>query len=1800
MSNKFSENFRLQLLTHDDVFKTREDAVSYINDYFKPEALKSEPAFVYYGDEKNPELLIAVGLGNRKVYLIDFTMLQEQVSDIDKIVKESSDSISSMNNSIEDIVNAVGLTFDDNKIKDKITYEPDSKDALISDAKNVSEAINILSKYVQKETLSVKESESVILTKDNGIIEANVRVSEVGGDDTTSFNDNIIGVKSDGLYASAFLDYNDETKQLTFITSGFDEKGVFKNDAYKKVFDLGKHTEIKPNNKINSPVVLTIKDTEDFTKEISGKLKISEDENNILEVQDGNLLVNGKANNIKYKDKTVAQALNELNNRTDILERDVIVDVVNTDTVDMSINKDVNGTTFIKSDVKLGSDKSIVVANGGLSVNIDFDVNTALNKLIVKIGDVSKELDLPGIDIVQSVNYDQKTNILTISFKNGAVIPVSLGDVFVPYNFDSTRTIELHDHLNEDGSHNVYGELKLRPDDNALSINDKGELFCSIDFLTDGLSSKLENEIRRAKEAEQLLRDDLTAEIRDRQDADNALAERITAIEKEDNSFIENIKSNADAIEALKLKDNEINEAISTLQNNLSSEETRAKSEENRIEERLNNVKAAVENNYNTIEELKSANISFVSDLMKLGNKLNEETTRATNAEENIIKDVATNATDIVSLKSKDDEIVSTVTEEIERAKSGEQSLRDDLNVEIKEREKADTALSTSINTLENKVEEYNTNINTRIDNTLELARVNQHDINTLTDSVSNLNGEVVEHRNRLTVLESSVSDNNTALNNALTDEVKNRQEEVSNLNAKFEDETKRAETAEQALDTKFTEELSKKIESVIIEKRGEGKYDLLVDGVRISEINIPLDKVLKGAYYSKENHILTLTFNTDGDIESAINIDLKDLVDVYTAGNGLVQTDGVFNVHKNETNDEGYLTVDASGIYITGINAIKDAVEVNTKDIENNRELIRLRNEEVNSHSTDLANIKNEIDSQKSDFTSAINGLNTTTTEIKDNLATKIQELKDADFGLEGRIIVNETKIENNTKVIDNLKTDLEKHKEDNVNSFNSVEDKFRDLTAKHSALEATTQSQAELINKNTSDIETNRLNITNDLLTLTRRIDDEEKHTTELTGLINVETARAQGEEKRLETLISNISIDSIPTINNAITATNSKVDEVNSRVTTLTEHVENLETNFKNTTDGLEDRVNTKIETEDRKVEDLANTKVSSVELTPASDGTKGKYVLIVDGITKGEINIPSEQLLEKAEFDSVHNELVLVFKTDSTTNEVRVPFNDLVVLYQAGEGLKLTNENTFSIHLNRGANEGYLKIDDSGIYLNGIDAALANQKTEIKTIIDNTKSELETKIENIASKVDENITKQISEIDKKVTDNENAIARESIVRESVINNINGDIAKLENSVNENKTNIKTLEKDFYNEQLRVNTIESDINTKIITVTSGIDAEVIRAKAEESAIKDALETTRTSLNNEMNNIRSTANSLSGRIDDTVSSIATNTNKIATLENAVSKAKFNTKSSSSINLSLSTGADDINVLTSEVITSTTSGNIISKNPDGLYANVTVNYNEATNTLSFSNGIRTESWMLKQVTAIKDVQFDPETKKLIFTVSTVDGDKELTSIDVTDFFKGVNVSNDNHTINLTLVSDEDGVQVLSGDVKLSDRTDNLLVNQNGTLFASKNAEDLLVRDDSNANTSLQTIISKLLTDVKEITNNTSEINNIKQQIKDVKTEITDNNNSVNDLKNKVDNLENKVNLFETKLTNMETIYLPFVEAVNMLSQNVTDIIKYIGMDDINNKPLVERVTDLEVEMDNLIDFGAYTAVISE
>lgn len=86
-------------------------------------------------------------------------------------------------------------------------------------------------------------------------------------------------------------------------------------------------------------------------------------------------------------------------------------------------------------------------------------------------------------------------------------------------------------------------------------------------------------------------------------------------------------------------------------------------------------------------------------------------------------------------------------------------------------------------------------------------------------------------------------------------------------------------------------------------------------------------DGILSNAEYNEETHILTLTFNSDAG-KAPIPIDLSDLVNVYTAGNGLSLSgttfsaklgDGLeFNTYKNITvkyNPNGGITVNAAGV---------------------------------------------------------------------------------------------------------------------------------------------------------------------------------------------------------------------------------------------------------------------------------------------------------------------------------------------------------------------------------------------------------------------------------------------------------------------------------------------------------------------------------------------------------------------------------------------------------------------------------------------------------------------------------------------------------------------------------------------------------------------------------------------------------------------------------------------------------------------------------------------------------------------
>lgn len=107
-------------------------------------------------------------------------------------------------------------------------------------------------------------------------------------------------------------------------------------------------------------------------------------------------------------------------------------------------------------------------------------------------------------------------------------------------------------------------------------------------------------------------------------------------------------------------------------------------------------------------------------------------------------------------------------------------------------------------------------------------------------------------------------------------------------------------------------------------------------DRTVLSEIDLPLEQILNSTDFDPETHILTLVFNTTKGLQK-VDVDLSDLADTYTAGQGLsLSSSGEFSVKKS-AGSESFLTVDSSGIAVTGITAaistaINTTLKVTTK----------------------------------------------------------------------------------------------------------------------------------------------------------------------------------------------------------------------------------------------------------------------------------------------------------------------------------------------------------------------------------------------------------------------------------------------------------------------------------------------------------------------------------------------------------------------------------------------------------------------------------------------------------------------------------------------------------------------------------------------------------------------------------------------------------------------------------------------------------------------------------------------------
>lgn len=895
-----TNNYNLQFLHHEEVFVTRELALKYLTDFYKPYSLDAEPVIVKYGDVADPDIILAFGTSDAapgSFYVIDMTKANEQIENLIEKSEQDKGELDNIAQRLNEAVVAAGFDVDENKITNKITYKPDANDDVIGTAVTIAEAVDLLSKYAQSSfadnELSVEDTKSVRLiysVNPNGgkTLKAEINVSTNGDSDELGFNNNIIGIKSDGVYAAAHLSYDDVRHELVFTTSGY-KNGRFQDDAIVQRVNLGEHTKLVADNE-NHTVKLIISENENnYTTTLSADVQISSNEDNILEIKDNKLAVIGRAKNIKYGDSNVAVALNnhkdklnELETKVESSSKSAHIEGGQTDTLETVINTLSDGGAKVTGNVRLGYGNSIVVRNGGLEANITVDVDTASNKLIVTIGNQTIEKILPGVELFQSAEYNDENEELIITFKTGNTLVIPIHGIIHTWETSNSQNspITLTKTIVTGGVDTLSGNLKLRSTDNILGI-ENGNLYASENLI----NTKIASEATRATNAETTLQNNISTletnvnsrlegvseEISDVRDS--IVTERERAIETE--NAIKITAEHADEIagEAKQLA-SEANATVAAVSEGLTETDTKLASLTTTVNENKADANAKfVETNANV-----AANTSAINNLTS---NLATEKTERTNAD--------------TEIRGIIDTVNESITAETQRAGA------------------AEVALGERITTLSDKEAHDIEDVNGRISETLAQSKA-------YTDST--VLAEENARKAKDVELETSIANAVRNASDDATEKANTAKIEANNYtDNKVSTEELRAKAAEEANANAITSlitEVNKKIEEVTVEKNSDLQYFINVDGVKVGEINIPKDQFFKGASYDSELKIITLTFITE-DGEQSVQLNVSDLIDTYTAGNGLSVSNNKFEIRLNQET-ESYLVLNEDGLGLIGI----------------------------------------------------------------------------------------------------------------------------------------------------------------------------------------------------------------------------------------------------------------------------------------------------------------------------------------------------------------------------------------------------------------------------------------------------------------------------------------------------------------------------------------------------------------------------------------------------------------------------------------------------------------------------------------------------------------------------------------------------------------------------------------------------------------------------------------------------------------------------------------------------------------
>lgn len=428
---------RLQFVHHDEVFATREEAYQYVinKQAIERPTLVAEPMVLLYesGDDvKGPNVILAIGsvgegeisTGNR-TFFIDLGKTEQEI-------KELGDSFA------DAIQSLAFLPLETQTAK------------VNADRTESGTNLSVDVKLAPYKIIDREVKDNIIQTLDDGLYaflgidfdEASGKLKFTVNDNVTEYNlpttKNVVGGEYDPVTESIVLNLADGDTVLVPV-------GLLL--AEWKTLDIDSTT----------PVILTRRAVNaeemahgmyNWQDVLEGDIRVASHIPDNIAQKDATgryLYVKGTADNIKYKDGTVKDAL---------------------DKADIGLSTSVNNIIYARPD--------------GLFATTQLDYNAATNTLIFKYSNgetqntVTKEIKLNSLDIFEDVSYDSTKEAIIIRYQHEGggykIVEIPVGDIISEWEVQNdSHTVLLYKNRNIEGHDTLSADAKISElEDNIL------------------------------------------------------------------------------------------------------------------------------------------------------------------------------------------------------------------------------------------------------------------------------------------------------------------------------------------------------------------------------------------------------------------------------------------------------------------------------------------------------------------------------------------------------------------------------------------------------------------------------------------------------------------------------------------------------------------------------------------------------------------------------------------------------------------------------------------------------------------------------------------------------------------------------------------------------------------------------------------------------------------------------------------------------------------------------------------------------------------------------------------------------------------------------------------------------------------------------------------------------------------------------------------------------------------------------------------------------------------------------------